>query len=117
MNNVMIGSVGYGIGATRKPKVKSVEIWGKRWNDKTYGNTYHAVRVYVNDELVGTSPIRYGYGDSYIQTAEEILNKAGYFKRKDPREPLWRYTQDRKIKLKKYATDVKTKRELKDFAA
>ncbi len=38
MNNVMIG----GIGAAKKPKVKSVEIRGARWFDKTYGNTYHA---------------------------------------------------------------------------
>ena len=115
MNNVMIGSVANRIGAT-KGKVKSIEIWGKRWNDRVNGNTYHAVRVYVNDNLVGTSPVTYGYGDSYVQTAENILKKAGYFKRKDPREPLWRYTQDRKIKYKYYASDVKLKRELKDFA-
>jgi hypothetical protein len=113
MNNVMIGS----IGATRKPKVKSVEIRGARWFDKTYGNTYHAVKVYVNDELIGTSPISYGYGDSYVQTAEAILNKAGYFKRKDPRESLSRYTRDRKINYLSYAKDLKLKRDLKAFAS
>lgn len=105
-----------GIGAVRKPKVKSIEIWGKRWFQKTYGNTYHAVKVYVNDQLIGTSPISYGYGDQYIQTAEELLKKAGYLKRKDPRQSLWSYCSEKKIKLKYYATDVDTQKELKNFA-
>ena len=113
--NILIGNCGYGIGAA-KGRVKSIEIRGKRWNDKTYGNTYHAVKVYVNDSLVGTSPITYGYGDSYVQTAEGILNKAGYFKRKDPRQSLSRYAQERKIKYMSYASDLKLKRDLKDFA-
>ncbi len=110
---VFLGS----IGATGSKKIKSIEIWGKKWFQKSYGNTYHAVKVYVNNELIGTSPIRYGYGDQYIQTAEDILKKAGYLKRKDPSTPLWRYAQERKIKLKAYAEDVDTQRELKSFAS
>lgn len=112
-NNVMIGS----IGATKTTgKIKSIEIWGKKWFQKSYGNTYHAVKVYVNGELIGTSGITYGYGDSYVQTAEEVLRKAGYLKRKDPAQSLWRYCSERKIKLKYYASEV-TQRELKDFAS
>ena len=55
-------------------KIKSIEIYGLKWFQKSYGNTYHRVKVYVNDELIATSPITYGYGDYYIQNAEELLN-------------------------------------------
>jgi len=96
-------------------KIKSIEIWGKKWFQKSYGNTYHKVRVYVNDELIGTSPISYGYGDSFFQTAEEVLKKHGYLKRKDPMTPLWKYCKERGIQFKGYAIEVKTERELKSF--
>ena len=56
---------------------KKVEIWGKRWFQKSYGNTYHNVRVYVDDELVGESGEEYGYGNQYVQTAFELLQKKG----------------------------------------
>jgi hypothetical protein len=104
-----------GIGATRKPKVKSIEVWGKRWFQKSYGNTYHAVRVYVNDELIGASKIAYGYGDSYLQTAEEVLKKAGYLKLKNQSQSLSSYCREKKINLKYYANDVSKESELKTF--
>ena len=96
-------------------KIKSIEIYGLKWFQKSYGNTYHRVKVYVNDELIATSPITYGYGDYYIQNAEELLKKNGYLKRKDPMTPLWKYCKDRGIKYRAYAYDVKTERELKNF--
>ena len=108
---VFLGS----IGATGSKKIKSIEIWGKKWFQKSYGNTYHAVRVYVNGELIGTSPIRYGYGDQYIETGEDVLKKAGYLKRKDPNTPLWRYAQERKIKFTAYADNVNRESDLKAF--
>ena len=54
-------------------------IIGRRWFQKTYGNTYHSVTVIVDGETVGTCPMTYGYGDQYIQTAHEMLVKAGEF--------------------------------------
>ena len=104
-----------GIGATRRPRVKSIEIWAKRWFQKSYGNTYHAVRVYVNGEFIGSSKITYGYGDSYLQTAEEVIKKAGYIKLKKANESLWSYCREKNIKLKYYATDVNKEKELKEF--
>jgi len=56
----------------------NIEIHGKRWFQKTYGNTYHTARIYVGDELVVTTPIHYGYGDQYLQTAKEWLQRNGY---------------------------------------
>jgi hypothetical protein len=105
------------IGAISKAKgrIKSIEIYGLKWFQKSYGNTYHRVKVFVNDEEIATSPITYGYGEQYVETAESLLKKNGYLKRKDDRTPLWRYCKERGIKLRYYAYDVKTERELKRF--
>lgn len=56
----------------------NIEIHGKRWFQKTYGNTYHTARIYVDGELVTTTPMQYGYGEQYMQTAWEWLQCNGY---------------------------------------
>ena len=99
-----------GIGAT-SPKVKSVEMYGKRWTN-SYGNTYHTTKVYVNDELVGTTPIQYGYGDQYTQSGFALLKKKGYFKRTKPEDLGWMTMSKRNIKYYRKATDVKRKKDL-----
>ena len=104
------------IGNTNKSKVKSVEVWGKRWFQKSYGNTYHKVKVYVNDKLIGTSDINYGYGDSYLQTAKQILIEKGYFPRALKNESsLSRFFRDRKIDFTYYVNDVNREKDLKNF--
>ena len=55
-------------------------IDGRRWFQKTYGNTYHSVSVTVDGVSLGNSGQHYGYGEHYRQTAAEMLIKAGYFK-------------------------------------
>ena len=60
---------------TTKPK--SVHVAGRRWFERTNGNTYHSVRVWVDGKLIGHAPFHYGYGNHYQQTAEEFLIKAG----------------------------------------
>ena len=54
-------------------------IIGRRWFQKTYGNTYHSVTVIQDGETVGRVDCAYGYGDQYIQTAHELLVGAGKF--------------------------------------
>lgn len=56
-----------------------IEVHGRRWFQKTYGNTYHSVRVFVAvngkevlDEVV---PFVYGYGDQYRKTAWDLIRK------------------------------------------
>jgi len=56
-----------------------VTIEGKRWFEKTNGNTYHSVSVYINNELIGRVPLTYGYGEQYIQSAFELLSEFGMF--------------------------------------
>lgn len=55
----------------------SIEVVGKRWFQKSYGNTYHSVKVYVNDEVL-TEAFTYGYEDAYRQTAYDLLKQNGY---------------------------------------
>jgi len=57
--------------------INSLNIVARRWFQKTYGNTYHSVKVYVNDEIL-TVPFAYGYDNHFFQTAQDLLDKAGY---------------------------------------
>ena len=92
-NKDMYGKKIIGIGAL--PKMKKVEFWAKEWFQKSYGNSYFAVKVYVNDKLIGTSPIKYGYGSQYEQEGMEILKKAGYLRGVKATMPS-RYFRERK---------------------
>lgn len=58
-------------------KINTMKIEGKRWFQRSYGNTYHTVEVFVNDEIL-KSEITYGYGSHYLQTAAELLKENGY---------------------------------------
>ena len=58
-------------------KINTMKIEGKRWFQRSYGNTYHTVKVFVNDEIL-KSEITYGYGSNYLTTAAELLKENGY---------------------------------------
>jgi hypothetical protein len=55
----------------------SIHIEGRRWFQKTYGNTYHSVRIHKDGEIVRVAPMSYGYGDQYLQTAHTLLQDLG----------------------------------------
>jgi hypothetical protein len=57
---------------------KHLTIIGRRWFEKVNGNTYHSVNVWINGQCVGGVDYEYGYGDQYLQTAQDILEKLGY---------------------------------------
>ena len=52
-------------------------IEGRRWFQRTYGNTYHSVHIYKDGTLAVSIPMQYGYGDQFLQTAWEWLQKIG----------------------------------------
>ena len=56
-----------------------IHIAGRRWFQKSYGNTYHSCTVTVGDDVLLKSGSTYGYGDMYMQTAYSLLQGAGYF--------------------------------------
>jgi hypothetical protein len=66
-------------------KFSVITIDAKRWFDRVNGNTYHSVAVHVDGKLVGVNPFEYGYGTQYMQTALELLQKAGLFPETDER--------------------------------
>ena len=53
-------------------------IEGRRWFQRSFGNTYHTVRIYDADGtmLTKVGPC-YGYGDQYLQTALDWLRAEG----------------------------------------
>ncbi len=58
--------------------MKTYYIEARKWFDRVNGNTYHSVNVWINGQHIGGVDFEYGYGDQYIQTAQDILEKAGY---------------------------------------
>ena len=48
-------------------------IHGRRWFQRSYGNTYHTTTLFYDDGSQMTSPRQYGYGDHYLQTGFEMM--------------------------------------------
>lgn len=94
-------------------RFKMIIIDGRRWFQKTYGNTYHSVSVTIDGAPALVSGQHYGYDDQYLQTAFEMLQRAGYFKELSYSE--WcSYRYDEKNRKKFYITvhDVSRERDL-----
>jgi hypothetical protein len=96
---------------------KSIKVVGRRWFRRGAGGTYHVADIYVNDELLHTTPYQYGYGDQYLETATQWLEHEGII----PMRPRgngsctagWRWIRDELgIPLDYYAFDVKRQRDL-----
>ncbi len=56
----------------------SIHIEGRRWFQKTWGNTYHSVRIFIDGQQAAYLPYQYGYGDQFLQTALDWLKANGY---------------------------------------
>jgi len=86
-----------------KPEeIKTLDIHGKEWFDRINGNSYHSVRVVINygmpTQKTLAASFRYGYGNSYEQTAGELLgDEVGA---EDHIYPLWSWCNDRRIVLR-----------------
>ena len=55
----------------------TIHIEGRRWFQRTYGNTYHSVRIFEGNKEIAYLPYQYGYGEGFLQTAWEWLGKNG----------------------------------------
>lgn len=53
--------------------IQSITIIGKRWFNKTYGNTYFSSLALVNGETEIDIPFEYGYGNQYEWEAWRLL--------------------------------------------
>lgn len=59
---------------------RSIQINGRRWFSRPYGNTYHSVQIMVDGKQVPGVPKTYGYGSHYLWTAADQLEKLGIMK-------------------------------------
>ena len=90
---------------------KSLKVIGKRWFQKSYGNTYHSVSIIVDDVEVSYIPFRYGYESSYEQTAAKWLQDNGYIPASFS-GTLWSYFDEINIPFFSIAYDVSRKKDL-----
>ena len=92
-----------------------IKVMGCRWFQKSCGNTYCSAKIFINDKLVHTLEIQYGYERYYEQASEEWLVKNNYIA--SDAGVLWRFCEENNIDYIAQAKDVKLERELKQFAS
>lgn len=97
--------------------MKTLHIHGRRWFQRTYGNTYHTATIYVDGEFSHKTGITYGYGDQYLQTARQWLKDNGHLfgiqeKKGTPGESLWRFCERTGVKFVYDVDDVTRKKDL-----
>jgi len=91
---------------------KNVTIIGRRWFERTNGNTYHSTEVYVDGELIGKKDYVYGYDQQYLYTGFKIIEENGLAENKDAEKD---YREDSRSNGRKFVTtvtDVERKRDL-----
>ncbi len=90
-----------------------IKILGCRWFQKTHGNTYHAIKCFVDDELVYTSKdYEYGYENQYIESGLRELVKLKILPMKEGESFPYRELE-KKYGLECSVIDVKRKKDLK----
>lgn len=87
----------------------SIEIIGRRWFQKSMGNTYHTVQILLNGELLAESEMNYGYGDHYLQTAMDLIAAHTDLK---PTWPLTVWARENGVDLRISVQDVSRRRDL-----
>lgn len=55
--------------------MKTIVISGRRWFQRTYGNTYHSVTVYMPDGAELRCGFAYGYGEQFRETGLDLIEK------------------------------------------
>jgi hypothetical protein len=95
----------------KKKKVRSITIIGRKWFNKSAGNTYCSSDILINGKHEQYQPIEYGYGSYYEQSAWSWLKKALKVSEED-RRSIWQFCEDNKIVRYSCACDVQKERDL-----
>jgi hypothetical protein len=101
-----------------RPLPQQIHVEGRRWHQRTYGNTYHTVTVHVDGQPAITVPRTYGYGDHYLQTAADAIEQAGLLPPREQRpqgqshEALWRWAERVGVPLTYDVQDVRRRSDL-----
>ena len=93
-------------------KKLQVMIIGKRWFQKTCGNTYHTAEVIVNNKTLGKTMVTYGYGEQYVESGFNLLLKHNIIKGAVTTNDIRQYFRDNEGSLLTCICDVKRKRDL-----
>ena len=98
-------------------KMSILMLVGRRWFNKTCGNTYHSCEIYVDGDCVHKIEFAYGYGDHWQYNGMLWLDANGYLPGREkrdgtPGEALWRYCERMGIKYSYSCTDVPRKKDL-----
>tara|TARA_Y100000310_G_C20475348_1_gene712116 strand:- start:352 stop:660 length:309 start_codon:yes stop_codon:yes gene_type:complete len=101
----------------KQEKVKSIVLIGRRWFQRTYGNTYHSVEIVVNGRPLHKINYKYGYGQHYIQSAFDWLFDKSVLtptKRTESNTRLfgWAYCDKHNITFSTSCTEVARKKDL-----
>ena len=100
--------------------IKTIDVDAKEWFDKVNGNSYFSALVTINygmeDQEQFTLPFQYGYGDHYIDMANDYLQKNSIIPEAKyshgMRKPLWQYCKDNNVILRTNKQKNCLKREL-----
>ncbi len=99
--------------------IAGINIVGRRWFQRTYGNTYHRADVFVT-YADGSSDVyvtdkAYGYGEQYLETARDLLAAKGTLEVREARygrETMREVARRMGITLSYRAIDVPRERDL-----
>ena len=96
--------------------MKRLEIKGRRWFQKSAGNTYCAATVLIDDEAPEDCQVSfaYGYGSHYLTLAAQKLDKAGLLPGWRAGQSLYSWCEQNNVKFVYSVQDVSRKR---DFAS
>jgi hypothetical protein len=95
----------------------SLVIVGRRWFDRVNGNTYHSAEMVIDGECVGKVPMTYGYGDQYIDSAFDYLEKKNLIPLREryitgSKEQPYQWVERTGIKVFSTASEVRSKKDL-----
>jgi len=100
-----------------KRKMRTLVLIGRRWFNRTFGNTYHSVEIVVDGKQVHRVDYAYGYGSQWEWTGFDWLDTNGYTPGRQhsangSRESAWRYCERMGIQYTNTVTDVPRKKDL-----
>jgi hypothetical protein len=101
-----------------KEPQKSIEIHGRRWFQKTYGNTYFSAVAIIDGETVAEIAFEYGYGEHYADMMMKALQSFGFlpdrqqYGTKGAWEAVWNYADRKGLTYRMNAVDVQRMKDL-----
>lgn len=92
--------------------MKVLQIAGRRWFQKSYGNTYFTSAISIDGEYVHTIQQEYGYGQMYEQAAKDWLIETEHLPEFLIDHSLSIYCRENDIILISQAVDVQRQKDL-----